>query len=193
MTAAGEKKPPHPWLHRVIFLVCSALLTMGPYASLWAENQAVCTSPETLSLHSMPEEHRSNRDRDLSRLADIVVRSPREALDRLLEIFPMPEDATLVKTENFLGWYTPFVPLGGDTTPDAQQSSTQLRFWRLTPNKKYYEFWCYSALLDIPSTGEGHCSTLNFFAVDIYSGEILDERSGGGIETWDIYLDAITR
>ena len=194
MTAVGEKMPPHPWLYRVIFLVCSALLTMGLYASLWTENQAVCTSPETLSLHSMPEEHRLHRDRDLSRLADIVVRSPREALELLLEAYPIPEDAVLIETEDFWGWKTSYTPVGGNQTPDAQQSSTQLCYYRLTPNEKYYEFWLYSSLLDMPSTGEGHCSTLNFYAVNIYTREILVQRT----DTWDyienhVYKKAITQ
>ena len=150
-----------PWLCRIIFLACMALLTVGLYASLWAKNQAAYTS--------------------------------QEARELLLETFPMPENAALVETEDFLGWKTPYIPVGGDTTPDAQQSSTQLCYHRLTPNKKYYEFWLYSALLDIPSAGEEHCSTLNFYAVNIYTGEILVERTDTGIESWDVYLDAITQ
>ena len=122
-----------------------------------------------------------------------IVRTPKEALALLLETYSMPEDAILIETEDFLGWYTPFEPLGGDESPDAQQCSTQLCYWRLTPNEKYYEFWVYSALLDVPSTGEGHCSTLNFYAVSRGSGEILIQRTDAGMEGRDAYMDAITR
>ena len=158
-----QRKRLHTWRRWVVLLVCAVFLIVGLFA-LWETGTAeLC----------------------------YAVCTPRDALELLLETYPMPEDAVLVEDEHFWGWKTPFVPVGGDQTSTAQQSSTQLCYFHLTPNEKYYEFWLYSALLDIPSTGEGHCSTLNFYAVNRSTGEILVERTGDGMESWDVYLDAI--
>lgn len=102
--------------------------------------------------------------------------TPREALDILLAAYPMPEDATLIDTEDFLGWQTPLTPVGGDTSPNAQQSSIRLAYRGLSNNGKYHVFWVYSFLLDDPSQELSHCSTLNFYAVPLEGDEILVER-----------------
>lgn len=119
----------------------------------------------------------------------------REALDILLDEYPMREDAELVDTEEFLGWQTPLLPVGSDDDPDGQQVSTRLEYLRVTPNGKYHEFRLYSFLLDIPSEGLAHSSTLNFFAVPLDGGEILVERQDydGGLDSpgWEAYLAGI--
>ncbi len=131
------------------------------------------------------------------------VLTPRQALDILLEQYPMPEDAMLIDTDEFLGWQTPLAPVGGDPTPDAQQVSTRLEYCRTSSNGKYYEFRAYSFLLDRPSEGLSHGSTLNFYAVPLDGGEILVERKyEGELSTdagWefyqasvDAYLEAMT-
>jgi len=99
--------------------------------------------------------------------------SPAQALELLLEGYPMPEEAQQVEKEDFLGWQTPYAPLAGD---GDWQSSTRLCYWRLSPNGKYHEFRLYTSFAEDPETGEGHCSTLNFFAVPLEGGEVLVQR-----------------
>lgn len=97
---------------------------------------------------------------------------PRDALDRLLEEFPMPEGAQLIASDTFLGWQTPSVPVEGE----EQQVSTYMEYLGLTTNGKYHEFWLHSLLVDDPQEGLAHSSTLNFFAVPLEEGEILVQR-----------------
>lgn len=106
-----------------------------------------------------------------------VALTSREALDRLLEEYPMPEDASVVDTGEVLGWETPLSPVDGDTDPNAQQASTRLEYVGLSPNGKYHEFWLSSFLLDDPAEGLAHSSTINFFAVPLNGGEILVQRT----------------
>ncbi len=116
-----------------------------------------------------------------------------EALDKLLEVWPMPEGAQRVETGDELGWETPRRPVS-EQDPEGQQVSDKLRFYRVSPNGRYYEFWYYSDLLDIPETGEGHASTLNFFAVRLDGTEILAQRhqDDTGPEDWLDYDKAIS-
>lgn len=116
-----------------------------------------------------------------------------EALDKLLEVWPMPEGAQRVETGDELGWETPWRPVS-EQDPEGQQVSDRLRFYRVSPNGRYYEFWYYSDLLDIPETGEGHASTLNFFAVRLDGTEILAQRhqDDTGPEDWLDYDKAIS-
>lgn len=116
-----------------------------------------------------------------------------EALDKLLETCPMPEDARRVESEDELGWETPWRPVS-ETDPEGQQVSTKLRYFGLSGNGKYYQFWLYTDLIDVPETGEGHASTLNFFAVSLDGTEVLAQRHDGdtGPESWEAYNKAIS-
>lgn len=105
-------------------------------------------------------------------LAESPELTPQEALERLLEEFPMPEEAQLIASDTFLGWQTPSVPVEGE----EQQVSTYMEYLGLTTNGKYHEFWLHSLLVDDPQEGLAHSNTLNFFAVPLEEGEILVQR-----------------
>ncbi|MBO5033982.1 MAG: zf-HC2 domain-containing protein [Oscillospiraceae bacterium] len=112
--------------------------------------------------------------------------TPQEALDVLLKAHPMPEDAQIVDTEDFLGWQTPYC---GE--PDSQQVSTRLQYRGLT-EKDYHEFCLYSSFIDFPGD-EDRQSILNFYAVPIGGGEVLVERQEveGDLhdeDVWNTYL-----
>lgn len=91
--------------------------------------------------------------------------------------------------------YSPSMCLRPDepVAPENDQHfSTWLTYYGLTPNGRYYQFWLFTQLW-FPDTGEGHSSTLNFFAVSLDGSEVLQERTDGADpETWQPYLDAIS-
>lgn len=111
-----------------------------------------------------------------------------EAADRLYEeqfkqTWP---DAERVDREDFQGYILEDMHPIGEGDPDGQQVATEFQYYSLSQNEKYHIFWFYSNLLDIPETGEGHCSTLNFFAVPVSGeGEILVERGEYTRETFE--------
>lgn len=123
-----------------------------------------------------PEENASQTVLDGS-AAPTAAATPREALDRLLTEYPMPEDAALVDADGMLGWETPSSPVEDGSGPNAPQVSTRLEYVGTSPNGKYHEFWLSSFLVDDPETGLAHSSTINFFAVPLEVGDILVQRT----------------
>lgn len=144
----------------------SPVLFSVPSPSPVPEENGVESSEFLLEGSGTPEEPLENPDM-----------TPRQALDILLEAYPMPEEASLVDTGEVLGWETPPSPLDSAQESNAPQVSTRLEYVGLSSNGKYHEFWLSSFLLDDPAQGLAHSSTINFFAVPLDGGEILVQRS----------------
>lgn len=85
-------------------------------------------------------------------------------------------DAQRVDTEGFQGYIlSPLRDLG---EPGGQQVAIEFRHYRTGESGEYYGFWLYENLVDYPKTGDGHCVTLNFYAVSTQpGGPILMQRT----------------
>lgn len=106
-------------------------------------------------------------------------------------------DAQWVEEDDFHGYILrPMEPSGAlsEGEPAAQQSALELQYYCTAASGQYHVFWLYTRFTDDPETGEGHSSTLNFFAVPADgAGDILVERtdwSSGLTPDSREYLDA---
>jgi len=98
--------------------------------------------------------------------AEVGELTAREALERLLEEYPMPEDAQLVDTEEFLGWQGVPQGLGG------MVAQTTLEYLGLSPNGQYYEFCLYSNAV-YAGPAESTREPWAYYAVGMEAGDLL--------------------